>query len=275
MDRLPASASRFLHSSVFAIGRTSRTRSRTELSRGNGRIEGKLVDVAGREPLRVKEVLVDEGALVRPGQVLVRLDTVTLEAELAEAKAAIDAAQEKLAVSKAAIIKAGERDQACRDRGGPRREARQSRRPRPSASSTSAIRGSRRPKATLGEARAMLQSATQQVEVARANAATIQTRIDDATLKSPVTGRVLYRLTEVGEVLAPGGRALTLVNLEDIYMEIFLPSDEAANVKNRRRGTESPSTTTPSMRWQGASASFPRKRSSRPSRSRRSPSARS
>lgn len=74
---------------------------------GNGRIEGKLVDVAGREPLRVKEVLVDEGALVRPGQVLVRLDTVTLEAELAEAKAAIDAAQEKLAVSKAAIIKQG------------------------------------------------------------------------------------------------------------------------------------------------------------------------
>ena len=48
----------------------------------------------------------------------------------------------------------------------------------------------------------MLQTATQQVEVARANAATIQTRIDDATLKSPVTGRVLYRLAEAGEVLA-------------------------------------------------------------------------
>ena len=31
-----------------------------------------------------------------------------------------------------------------------------------------------------------------------ANAATIQTRIDDATLKSPVTGRVLYRLAEAG-----------------------------------------------------------------------------
>ena len=48
----------------------------------------------------------------------------------------------------------------------------------------------------------MLQTAKQQVEVARANAATIQTRIDDATLKSPVTGRVLYRLAEPGEVLA-------------------------------------------------------------------------
>src|SRR4051812_31605492 len=72
---------------------------------GNGRIEGKLVDVSAKEPLRVKEVLVAEGALVAPGQVLVRLDTVTLEAELAEGKAKIDAASEKLAVSKASIVK--------------------------------------------------------------------------------------------------------------------------------------------------------------------------
>ena len=61
--------------------------------------------------------------------------------------------------------------------------------------------------------------------------ATIQTRIDDATLKSPVLGRVLYRLAEAGEVLAAGGKALTLVNLEDVYMEIFLPSEQAARLK--------------------------------------------
>src|SRR5437773_6070956 len=67
---------------------------------GNGRIEGKLVDVAAREPLRVKEILVDEGALVRPGQVLVKLDTVTLEAERAEAAASMQAAQERLAVAR-------------------------------------------------------------------------------------------------------------------------------------------------------------------------------
>jgi len=42
---------------------------------------------------------------------------------------------------------------------------------------------------------------------------------------------VLYRLTEVGEVLAAGGKALTLVNLEDVYMEIFLPSEEASRLK--------------------------------------------
>jgi HlyD family secretion protein len=45
-------------------------------------------------------------------------------------------------------------------------------------------------------------------------------------------GRVLYRLTEPGEVLGPGGKALTLVNLEDVYMEIFVPSAQAAAIKN-------------------------------------------
>ena len=42
---------------------------------------------------------------------------------------------------------------------------------------------------------------------------------------------MLYRLTEVGEVVAAGGKALTLVNLGDVYMEIFLPAEQAAKLK--------------------------------------------
>jgi HlyD family secretion protein len=197
---------------------------------GNGRIEAKLVDVAAKEPLRVKEILVDEGALVQPGQILARLDTVTLQSQLAGAKANIDAAEEKLAAANATIVKekseinlaAIEVDRSERlvaDRAGSQREL-DVRRAKLETT-----------KATLAEAEAGLETARQGVEVARADAATIQTRIDDATLKSPVTGRVLYRLAEAGEVLAPGGKALTLVNLQDVYMEIFLPSEFAGSVK--------------------------------------------
>ena len=75
------------------------------IASGNGRLEAKLVDVAAKEPLRVKEILVDEGDLVEPGQVLVRLDTVTLDAELAEAKANVAAAQERLAIANAGIVR--------------------------------------------------------------------------------------------------------------------------------------------------------------------------
>jgi HlyD family secretion protein len=205
------------------------------IASGNGRLEAKLVDVAAKEPLRVKEVLVDEGALVKPGQVVVRLDTVTLEAQLAEANAAVSAARERLAVAKASITKQKseiglantevKRSQNLVAEGaGSQRELDV----RETQLKTTT--------ASLAEAKAMLQTAEQQVEVARANASTIQTRIDDATLRSPVVGRVLYRLAEPGEVVAPGGRVLTLVNLEDVYMEIFLPSEHAARLKMGAEG---------------------------------------
>lgn len=196
---------------------------------GNGRLEGKLVDVAAKEPLRVKEVLVDEGAVVKPGQVLVRLDTTTLDSQLQEAKANVAHARERLALANASIakqkseiklatIEAKRSTRLVEEGAGSQREL---------DVRTTKVETT---KATLAEANAMLQSAKREIEVAEANVATIQSRIDDATLTSPVTGRVLYRLAEPGEVLAPGGKALTLVNLEDIYMEIFLPSELAAQL---------------------------------------------
>ncbi len=158
------------------------------IASGNGRIESKLVDVAAKEPLRVKEILVKEGDLVKPGQVLVRMDTVTLDSQLAETKAKVELA--KIEVERTRKL--------LEENAASQREY---------------------------DARKTY------LETSQANVATIQSRIDDATLKSPVRGRVLYRLTEVGEVLAPGGKALTLVNLEDVYMEIFLPSEQAAGLK--------------------------------------------
>ena len=86
--------------------------------------------------------------------------------------------------------------------------------------------------AGLGEEEARLRTIEQEVKVAAATAATIQTRIDDATLRSPITGRVLYRLAEVGEVVAAGAKVLTLTNLNDVYMEVFLPSAQAARIRD-------------------------------------------
>ena len=197
---------------------------------GNGRIESKEVDVAAKLPLRVKEVLVAEGDLVKPGQIVARMDTLTLDAELAEAKESLAAAEEKLAVAHAAIVKQKSEINLARiekrrsrnllaERAGSRREY---------DVRTMTLETT---KAGFAEETAKLQVAQKEVLVAEANVAKVQSRIDDATLRSPVLGRVLYRLAEPGEVLAPGGKALTLVNLEDVYMEIFLPSNQAAAVK--------------------------------------------
>jgi HlyD family secretion protein len=197
---------------------------------GNGRIEAKLVDVAVKEPLRVKEILVDEGYLVEPNQVLVLMDTMTLEAQRLEAKAKVAAAQETVAMAKAGIVTAKSEIELAKI------ELERSRRLLAESAGSQREYDFRKTKlettsALLDEEQAKLKAAKEEVDVAKANVEVIQTRIDDATLRSPVHGRVLYRLAEVGEVLGAGGKALTLVNLNDVYMEIFLPADEASRLK--------------------------------------------
>jgi HlyD family secretion protein len=200
------------------------------IASGNGRLESKLVDIAAKEPLRVKEMLANEGDLVKPGQVLVKMDTVTLESQLAEANANVQAAEQRLAAAHASItkqkseirladIEVNRSRRLVQDGAGSQRDVDV----RTSKAETT--------RASLGEADAALKTANEQVDAARAASATIQTRITDATLRSPVVGRVLYRLAEPGEVLGAGGKALTVVNLEDVYMEIFLPSEQAAQLK--------------------------------------------
>jgi len=200
------------------------------IAAGNGRIESKQVDVASKLPLKVKEVLVAEGDMVKPGQVLVQMDTVTLESQLAEANQSVAAAREQIAAARANIVRRQSEIELARieterarkllaEHAGSQREY---------DVRTMNFKTSR---AGYAEAQAQLQVAEQQVKVGEANVATIQSRITDATLTSPVLGRVLYRLAEPGEVLAVGGKALTLVDLGDVYMEIFLPSQQAAALK--------------------------------------------
>ncbi len=84
--------------------------------------------------------------------------------------------------------------------------------------------------AGLAAAQASLNAAERQADAAREQQREIATRIDDAEIAAPVTGRVLYRLAEPGEVLASGSRVVTLVDLSRIYMEIYLPTAQAARV---------------------------------------------
>jgi len=200
------------------------------IASGNGRIEAKLVDISAKEPLRVKEILVQEGDLVQPGQVVVLLDTATLESQLAEAMADVSAAQENMGILRATIARRQSEIELAQI------EVERVRRMLADNASSQREYDVRKmtvatTRSGLAEEQAKLQSARQQVTAAQAKVATIQTRIDDSTLNSPVRGRVLYRLAEPGEVLAAGGKAITLVNLEDVYMEIFLPSAQAASLK--------------------------------------------
>ena len=196
---------------------------------GNGRIEAVQVDISTKIPGRVSEILSAEGDLVHPGTKVAEIDAAQLRAQLLRAQADVASARSQVAAAEASIEQAKaqlilaelELDRSNRlvRQGHTSRE-------------TYDTRVSQRDvaKANLRAAEATLVSRQRSVDAALAVAQEIQTQIEDCILLSPVFGRVLYRLSEPGEVLGTGGKIMTLVNLADIYMEIFLPSAQAHRV---------------------------------------------
>lgn len=196
---------------------------------GNGRIEAVQVDISTKIPGRVQDIFANEGDLVQPGQKVAIIDTAQLKAQHLKAEADIASAESQVAAARASIAQAEaqlklaeqelERARSLVQQGHTSRE-------------TYDTRVSNRDVATanLRAAEATLVSRHRSVDAARAVAQEIKTQIDDSLLVSPMIGRVLYRLAEPGEVLGAGGKVLTLINLSDIYMEIFLPSSQAHRV---------------------------------------------
>ena len=63
-----------------------------------------------------------------------------------------------------------------------------------------------------------------------AEADQIQSIIDDLTLVSPRLGRVRYQLARAGEVVAAGAPIVTILDLTDVYMTLFLPAADAGKL---------------------------------------------
>src|SRR5215467_1469681 len=83
---------------------------------GNGRLEAKEIYISTKYPGRIKDVLVDEGDTVEAGQVVARMDTTALEAQLREAQAQIKQAQDGRDVAQAQVrVKKAAYDYAAKD----------------------------------------------------------------------------------------------------------------------------------------------------------------
>lgn len=84
--------------------------------------------------------------------------------------------------------------------------------------------------ATLAAARIDVDYREAAIAAAAARVQRIATEIDDSVLRSPIRGRVLYRVAEPGEVLPAGGKVATVLELSDVYMTIFLPTEQAGRL---------------------------------------------
>ena len=199
------------------------------IASGNGRIESEEIHVAAKYGGRVAAVLVDEGDLVEAGQVLARMDTRELDAALDRAKAEAAGAEHAVAEAKAQIAQSEsdvrfaqqELDRALTlAKGGyATRERVDQRR---SEYSTA--------QAALAATRARLAMAVHAVDAAEAERRRIAAQLDDSVLTAPRAGRVQYRLAQPGEVLGAGGKVVTLLDLTDVSMTIFLPTAQAGRV---------------------------------------------
>jgi HlyD family secretion protein len=200
-----------------------------DIAAGNGRIEAEEIHVAAKTAGRVAAVLVEEGDMVEKGQVVARMDTAELEASLAKAAADIAQAKESVAEVKASIVqRESELKFAQQELDRATTLVEKGHISRQSADQKETTRDTA--KAVLDAARARLVSSERAVESAEAEARRIRTQIDDATLTAPRRGRVQYRLAQPGEVLASGGNVVTILDLTDVYMTIFLPTSQAGRV---------------------------------------------
>jgi HlyD family secretion protein len=200
------------------------------IASGNGRIEATEYDIATKRAGRVAEVLVREGDMVEAGQTLAGMDTENLEAQLREAEAQLREAREGKNYAEAIVAQREselvyanadlERTLELAKKGHISTEQVDQHR-------TAKLTG----EAALKAARVQVVQAEAAIDAALARIERLKFEIDDSALKSPIPGRVLYRLAEPGEVLGAGGKVLTVIDLTDVYMTIFLPTSKVGRVR--------------------------------------------
>jgi HlyD family secretion protein len=224
----------------------------------NGRIEATEIDIATKIAGRLAEEFVGEGDLVSAKQILARVDTDALNAQLREAQAdlrrakkAVETAnsgvaqrESEMAATEAVVLQRdAEFDLATQNynraaglvtKSAIAKEEFDTKR----AALHSAKAAVSRAKADVAAATAAISTAKSQVIeseaaviAAEAKIERLQADINDCTLKAPRDGRVQFRVAQPGEVLPSGGKVLNMVDLADVYMTFFLPTEWAGRVQ--------------------------------------------
>lgn len=195
----------------------------------NGRLEARQVEIATKLAGRIEAVLAREGDFVEAGQIIARMDTNTLRAQLQEARAGV--ARARTAVGTAAAVVEQRRSEL--ELAGRTLKRSQELVKGGFISSEKLDTDSAQMRVTvaaLAAAKSLVVESKSAVTAANATVARIEADIEDSILRAPSAGRVQYRLAEPGEVLAAGGRVVDMLNLTDVYMTVFLPESLAGKL---------------------------------------------
>jgi HlyD family secretion protein len=197
--------------------------------KSNGRIEATQLDVSSKYAGRLSEVTVDEGHSVTQGQAIAKLTSPEYEAQLRAAQANVQNANNALTAAEAEITSRQSqlefsktdfaRGQELIKTGYITKQSFDQRRRNYDAAA-----------AAVTAATAQRDQAKSAIKNSEAEVERIQSIITDLTLVSPRNGRVQYLLARAGEVVAAGAPIVTILDLTDVYMTLFLPAADAGKL---------------------------------------------
>lgn len=237
----------------WGIALPARARASAPLE-ASGTIEATAVDVAPEFGGRVVEVLVSEGRAVAAGDAVVRLDAAAAGFDVAQAGAALQGAEARLAEALG-----GSRAEQVRQSSEAVNQARalmdQAQKTLTSMRTLYDQGAATKSQLDAAEAQyaataAQYQQATAardlvvagatsntirllQADVARAEAALglAQLRLDRMRVAAPAAGEVVRINVEAGEVVAPGAPVATVADLVRLWIRVYIPESRLGQVR--------------------------------------------
>ena len=225
-----------------------------------GHIEATETDLSFKVPGIITKINFNEGEYLKAGAVVAALDGQDLRDEVAVARARLKATQatldrllagsrrQEISEARAAVLQAQadlenkqldyERQEGLLER----RAVAVSRRDNARAAYLMAQEVLRRARENYslvqeGPRREDIDKARADLKEMQANLELAQTRLNYATLKAPVNGVVLTRPAEPGEVAAIGSTILTTADLDNVYVEAYIPEADLAKVRYGQKAT--------------------------------------
>ena len=205
------------------------------IEKTNGRLEATLVEVSAKYAGRLADVTVEEGSEVTEGQVVGRVSSPEYEAELRAAQSNVQRAKQSMLEAEAmireqkAVLAAAksdfERGEQLVGQAIITQQTFDQRR-----------RNYEAAQAGVQKATAQRDQAEAAIKSSEANVERIEAVLHDLILVSPRTGRVQYQLARTGEFVPAGGKVLTILDLNDVYMTIFLPAATAGKLEINSEG---------------------------------------
>ncbi len=196
----------------------------------SGRIEGREVNVAPKIQGRIVKLYKDEGDKVSQGELLFEIDSEQLNARYKTAVENSQAAYYAISLSQANLMKAkANYEKASKDFD------RYSSLLKEELVSKSEFD---RVKMQYESAKAEVKALSKAISQAEANYRASQQRLkelladlNETKLYSPISGVVLSRPAEVGEVVNPGIVVYVLVDLNRLYVKVYVPEPDIGKLK--------------------------------------------